>query len=72
MAATRCDGCGHFIPAERLEALPDTRTCVRCSTARPRVGMAVFDCKTSPEIVVIPGDDTEALRLADRANRRAR
>lgn len=26
----RCSVCGEAIPAERLEAIPDTDTCVRC------------------------------------------
>ena len=30
--ATNCKICGEEIPAERLEALPDTDTCVKCST----------------------------------------
>ena len=28
-----CERCGAEIPAERLEALPDTRVCVGCSRA---------------------------------------
>lgn len=28
-----CARCGNEIPAERLEALPDTRVCVPCSEA---------------------------------------
>ncbi|MGW7520281.1 TraR/DksA family transcriptional regulator [Streptomyces sp. NPDC054796] len=31
----RCEGCGEPIPAERLEARPTARTCVRCAAARP-------------------------------------
>jgi hypothetical protein len=27
----RCERCGGAIPAERVEALPDTRVCVECS-----------------------------------------
>jgi len=26
-----CERCGNLIPLERLEALPETRVCVRCS-----------------------------------------
>lgn len=32
----RCEGCGEPIPAERLEARPAARTCVRCATVHPR------------------------------------
>jgi Prokaryotic dksA/traR C4-type zinc finger len=28
-----CQRCGVEVPAERIEALPDTRVCVRCSEA---------------------------------------
>ena len=27
----RCEVCGAVIPKERLEFLPDTKTCVKCS-----------------------------------------
>jgi hypothetical protein len=33
--ARRCEVCGAVIPAERIEILPDTATCVRCSQAEP-------------------------------------
>ena len=29
-----CEGCGHEIGAERLDALPATRVCIRCASAR--------------------------------------
>ena len=28
-----CERCGVLIPAERIEALPETRVCVKCSEA---------------------------------------
>ena len=30
-----CEICGKIIPAERLEILPDTTTCVKCSVTEP-------------------------------------
>ena len=34
MSTTRkCEGCGAKIPAERVEALPDTQVCVKCAQA---------------------------------------
>lgn len=42
----RCKECRQLIPAERLEALPDTLTCVGCSHVKP---------KTSDEIDVGTG-----------------
>lgn len=35
MRHRRCNKCGGMIPIERLEALPDTTTCVGCSDAKP-------------------------------------
>lgn len=32
----KCEECGKDIPKGRLEALPDTRTCVGCSQEVPR------------------------------------
>ncbi len=31
-----CDGCGNAIASERLAALPTTRYCIRCASARER------------------------------------
>ena len=32
MSKTRpCERCGEMIPAERVEALPETRLCIKCS-----------------------------------------
>lgn len=38
---TRNCSCGNEIPLQRLEALPHTRTCVRCSTEAPKAGRIV-------------------------------
>lgn len=35
-AGRKCDLCGKPIPAARLEALPDARTCVECSKKHPK------------------------------------
>lgn len=32
----RCQKCGDLIPSARLEALPETTTCVYCSDVRAR------------------------------------
>lgn len=32
----KCSNCGKVIPAARLEALPDTTTCVECSKRNPK------------------------------------
>jgi RNA polymerase-binding transcription factor DksA len=31
--------CGAIIPKERLEILPDTKTCVKCSQAKKKIGI---------------------------------
>lgn len=68
----KCDECGIEIPKERLEALPDTTTCVKHSNVRGKVAFTVYSHKTAPEIVFVEGDNSEGLRQADRADRRAR
>jgi hypothetical protein len=67
-----CSTCGVEIPSERLEVLPNTETCVGCSTVKKVIGFQVFDHKTGGSPVLIDPDDKETLRQARRANRRAR
>lgn len=31
----KCERCNEDIPQERLDVLPDTKTCVRCSSIQP-------------------------------------
>ena len=67
-----CRKCGTQIPAIRLEALPGTDVCVRCSDEPKRVGFMVYGHKTAGECVMIDARNSEALRQAIRADRRAR
>jgi hypothetical protein len=67
-----CIGCDKQIPPARLEALPNTDRCVNCSNEKPLKGYMVFGHKTAPEIVCVPTEDAEAIRIADRANNRSR
>lgn len=67
-----CRVCGEPIPAERLEALPDTLECVKHSSVPKVVGFMCFDHKTAPTLLVIKEDEQEKLRQANRANRRSR
>lgn len=64
--------CGKEIPAERLEILPDTTTCVECSTVPRKVGIMVYPHKTGGYCEVIDPRNKEDLRRAKRFNRRAR
>jgi hypothetical protein len=68
----RCDVCDGAIPQERLEVLPDTTTCVKCSRVKKNIVMPVYSHKTAPEMIVIPSEDRESLRRAIRANNRSR
>jgi hypothetical protein len=68
----KCAKCGCEIPAMRLEALPNTTTCVGCSRVAGYVGFMDWGHKTAPEIVMIPGDDRENLRRAAAINERRR
>ena len=67
-----CDTCGQQIPAARLEALPNTTTCIKCSRVVTFVGFMDWAHKTAPELVMVNGDDTENLRRARRVSERAR
>ncbi len=67
-----CSECDREIPQARLEILPDTETCVRCSKVKKKTVFPVFSHKTAPEMVVIDSDDTESVRLAERAHHRER
>lgn len=65
-----CAKCGIVIPSERLEVIPDTVHCVSCSTVKNHVGfMESTQSKgTASEIILVNGNDEEALRLARRAS----
>ncbi len=68
-----CQVCNQPIPAERLEALPNTTTCVQHSQANHPIGFMVPTAAKgcAPVLVFVP-DDSEARRRAYRANRRHR
>jgi len=67
-----CVACNHPIDPERLEALPRTTTCVRCSTEKRSYAFMEYGHKTAGYIQVVKGDDREGLRRAIRAYKRAR
>lgn len=68
----KCSLCSLDIPLERLEALPKTSTCVKCSGVKGVQGFMVFSHKTAPELVLIPAEESESIRQARRANKRSR
>jgi hypothetical protein len=69
-----CTLCGDRIPPERMQALPATTTCVGCADKNTsgRRGFLVYEHKTAPTFVMIEESNREAIRIAERANRRAR
>lgn len=73
VVSTRCcECCGFEIPAERLEVLPNTLTCVGCSTVKAKIGFLCFNHKTGGIPIMVDPDDKETLRLATRAHKRSR
>lgn len=67
-----CKHCKQEIPEERLEAVPNTDECVKCSTTQKYFGVMVFPHKTGGEAVLIKPEKKEMLRQAKRFNSRAR
>jgi hypothetical protein len=68
-----CKVCGQPIPLERLEALPETETCVGCSDEKKKMGFMDYSHKTAPEFVEIDPnmeDSDEDIRRAARYNNR--
>lgn len=67
-----CIHCNKQIPEIRLEILPNTDTCVSCSTTPKMVGFMDWGHKTAPELVMIDPNDRENFRRAARINSRSR
>jgi len=66
-----CEVCKKQIPEERLEALPDTWRCVKCSNETKTQGVVEYGHKTAGVILILP-KDSEQRRQVLRAYRRAR
>ena len=57
----KCCKCQDVIPEGRLQILPNTRTCVKCSTATKWYGRAIISGKTTySEVEVIKDEDAAA------------
>jgi hypothetical protein len=67
-----CENCQTVISPARLEAVPHTSTCVRCSKEKAYIGFMDWHHKTAPEIVLIDPSNKEALRRAHAINERRR
>jgi hypothetical protein len=67
-----CFKCKTNIPAERLEVLPDTHTCVKCSGVQKYVGVMSWEHKTAPTLVYVRPENKEAVETLKRFITRAR
>lgn len=67
-----CYKCKTTIAAERLEVLPDTQTCVKCSGVQKYVGAMVFDHKTAPRLAFVRPENKQAVETLKRFVNRAR
>lgn len=67
-----CTKCKCVIPDERLDVLPETRTCVECSGVQKYVGIMSYQHKTAPSLVYISPENKEAVETLKREIRRAR
>lgn len=60
-----CGACEEVIPLERLEALPETRVCVNCSSERPYRALISGTAKNKGNELIIEKADSDAIRLAE-------
>lgn len=67
-----CVRCKNIIPAERLAVLPDTHTCVKCSTVEKYVGAMIYDHKTAGRLEYVNPKNGEAVEALKRFVNRAR
>lgn len=68
----RICACGTRIPAERLEILPHTDTCVQCSTEEKVQGVPAYGHKTGGGVAIVHPRASEAMRLVRNQYRRTR
>lgn len=69
MISINCKACGETIPPERLEALPETKVCVKCSTEAPYRGFVNMTPRHKGTELSIT-KDPEAARLMEKYSRR--
>jgi|3_EtaG_2_1085321.scaffolds.fasta_scaffold02506_9 hypothetical protein len=69
-----CTQCGSEIPAERLEVLPNTDTCINCSNVGTVLGFMVPTAAKgcASQLHFVSTDDSEGVRQATNANKRRR
>ena len=70
-----CIYCQNSMDFERYEFLVETGrniVCKECSVENRAVGFMSWEHKTAPQLVMVPANATQTIRILDRANRRAR
>lgn len=66
----KCIKCGEIIAKERLDALPTTQTCVKCSDVQKRVGITIWN-KTTPTLVIVDENEAEEFQRLERGDGRS-
>lgn len=70
-----CIYCKTDVGVDRYEFLIETGRkiiCKECSVENRAVGWMDYGHKTAPQLVMVPANATQTIRILDRANRRAR
>ena len=70
-----CIYCKTDVGVDRYEFLVETGRkiiCKDCSVENRAVGWMDYGHKTAPQLVMVPANATQTIRILDRANRRAR
>jgi hypothetical protein len=70
-----CIHCKSLIDQDRYEFLEEFNrpmVCKECSTESRAVGFMDYGHKTAPQLVMVPSNAKETIRILNRANRRAR
>lgn len=67
-----CFKCKCVIPQERIDVIPETHTCMQCSTVQGYVGAMVYDHKTAGRVVFVRPENKEAVTTLQRFVNRAR
>lgn len=70
-----CMHCKSLIDQDRYEFLKEFNrpvVCKDCSTEQRAVGYMNYSHKTAPQLVMVPSNAKETIRILDRCNRRAR
>ena len=70
-----CIHCKSLIEQDRYEFLEEFNrpmVCKDCSTEQRAMGWMDYAHKTAPQLVMVPSNAKETIRILNRANRRAR